>query len=368
VIPLYKPHIPRGAAEAIDRVLQSGQIAGDGHLPAFEGRFREFIGAPYVAATAEFSRSLEMALRMAGVGPGDSVILSPLACLATTMPLVQVGARPVWCVIDPLTGSLDSAAVAASYHSGVKAVLQYHWVGIPGDIDGLLRVTRELGVPMIEDAGESLGAEYGGKRIGSHGSAYTVFSFSAVRHITTGEGAAIALRDEAAYQRARAWRRYGIPAVGFRDAVGEINEACDIALPGGHNFMSRIAEALALLQMDCLPDIVSRCRDNGAFYDRALAGIAGLRVLPRAAGTVPSYWVYCLRAERRDDLLRKLRSAGIYASMVHARNDGYSVFAGHARDLPGVDTFAREQISIPCGWWVRSEDRERIAETIRGGW
>jgi len=368
VIPLYKPHIPRGAAEALDRVLQSGQIAGDGHLPAFETRFRDFIGAPYVAATAEFSRSLEMALRMAGVGPGDSVILSPLACLATTMPLVQVGAQPVWCDIDPLTGSLDADAVARSCHPGVKAVLQYHWVGIPGDLDGLLRVTGELGVPLVEDAGESLGAEYRGRRIGSHGSAYTVFSFSAVRHITTGEGAAITLRDEASYTRARAWRRYGIPAVGFRDSVGEINEACDIAIPGCHNFMSRMSEALALLQMDCLPDIVAKCRDNGAFYDEALAGISGLRVLPRAASTVPSYWVYCFRCDRRDDLLRRLRSAGIYASLVHARNDGYSVFAGHARELPGVDTFASEQISIPCGWWVTSDDRELIAETIRRGW
>jgi perosamine synthetase len=122
VIPLYKPHIPKTAATAIEKVLESGQISGDGRLPDFEEKFRQFLGAAHVAATAEFSRTVEMALRIAGVGPGDSVLLSPLACLATTMPLLQVGARPVWCDIDPRTGSIDPDEIRRQQSSNAKVV------------------------------------------------------------------------------------------------------------------------------------------------------------------------------------------------------------------------------------------------------
>src|ERR1017187_9219962 len=104
-IPLYRPHVPQAASAALDEVLQSGQIAGDGNLPEFETKLREFLGVSHLVLTAEFSRFIEMALRMAGVGPGDLVLTSPLACLATTMPILQTGARPVWCDVDAETGN-----------------------------------------------------------------------------------------------------------------------------------------------------------------------------------------------------------------------------------------------------------------------
>ncbi len=368
MIPLYKPHIPAGVAAAIDKVLQSGQIAGDGNLPQFEDRLREFIGNPYLALTAEFSRSVEMTLRMAGVGPGDSVLMSPLACLATTMPILQTGARPVWCDIDPAAGSLHPEEVLRRRVPNTKAVLLYHWVGAPADIDPILQAARQADLKVIEDAGEALGAESGGKRVGSHGSDYAVFSFSPVRHITTGEGAAIAFRDAEQCALARVWRRYGIPESGFRDTRGEIRHACDISVPGFHNYMNRIAGALGVLQMECLHEIVAAHRRNGAFFDKHLAGIPGIELLRRPGGSVPSYWVYCLLCQNRDGLLRKLREHGVYASTVHVRNDVYSCFGEGPADLPGVAEFERRQLCIPCGWWVTPGQAEHIVGTIRSGW
>ena len=368
MIPLFKPHIPASASAAIDQVLQSGQIAGDGNLPAFEGAIREFLGTPYVVATAEFSRSVEMALRMAEVGPGDTVLLSPLACLATTMPLLQVGARPIWCDVDPRTGTIQPEEISRRATPSTKAVLLYHWTGVPGDVCGIAARAAAHALRVIEDAGEAFGAEYQGARIGNHGSHFTVFSFSPVRHITTGEGAAIVCRDAESFELARAWRRYGIPSEGFRDSRGEIARACDIAVPGVHNFMNRVAGALGSLQMQYAAQIVDTCRSNGRFFDAALTRVPGARLLAREAGTIPSYWVYCFLADRRDDLLRKLRQEGIYASTVHIRNDGYSCFGGVTADLPGVAEFERQQICIPCGWWVGSAEREFIAATIQAGW
>ena len=368
MIPLYKPHMPSGAGAAVSAVLESGQIAGDGNLPEFESKLREFLGTRYLVATAEFSRSLEMALRMAGLGPGDTILLSPLACLATTMPIVQTGARPVWCDIEPDTGNLDPREILRKEATGAKAVLLYHWVGTPADIERIRRAARDGGLKVIEDAGEALGAEYGGSRVGAHGFDYSVFSFSPVRHITTGEGAAITFHDEQQYEIARLWRRYGIPPAEFRDELGEIRPQCDIRIPGFHNYMNRIAGAIGTLQMACLPTIVETQRNNGSFFDEMLSKIAGIRLLRRPAHCIPSYWVYCFTCERRDDLLRKLREARIYASKVHMRNDSYSCFGTGPADLPGVAEFERTQLSIPSGWWVTDTDREYIVETIKAGW
>lgn len=367
MIPLYKPHVPDSAGAALRKVLDSGQIAGDGNCAEFERKLREFLGVRYLAITAEFSRSVEMALRMTGVGPGDSVLLSPLACLATTMPILQVGARPVWCDIDLQTGSLDPDDIARKC-AGAKAVLLYHWVGIPGNIDGVRRVAEQAGLRIIEDAGEALGAEYQGRRIGAHGFDYSVFSFSPVRHITTGEGAAISFRDPDRHELARLWRRYGIPAPDFRDNLGEIRTECDIKIPGFHNYLNCLGGELGALQMDCLPGIVKTHRENGRYFDRALSQVPGIRLLNRDPKSVPSYWVYCFLCEDREDLLKKLRVAGIYASKVHARNDLYSCFGGGPADLPAVSEFEAHELCIPCGWWVTDEDREYIAGTIRSGW
>jgi dTDP-4-amino-4,6-dideoxygalactose transaminase len=368
LIPLYKPHVPPSSAAAFEGVLRSGQIAGDGNLPEFEEKLRQFVGARHLAATAEFSRSIEMALRMAGVGPGHAVMLSPLACLATTMPILQTGAQTVWCDIDPNTGSLHPDEIARKYSPAVKAVLFYHWVGVPGDISGVLQAAAQVGIKVIEDAGEALGAERDGLRIGAHGSDYSVFSFSPVRHITTGEGAAITFREADQYELARLWRRYGIPPDQFRDCLGEIDPACDISIPGFHNYMNRLAGALGNLQMEYLPGIVEACRRNGQLFDRELSAVPGIRLLKTGPCSIPSYWVYCFLCEHRDRLLKKLRDAQIYSSRVHIRNDSYSCFGGMPADLAGVAEFEAKQLCIPCGWWLTEEDRERIVQTIRSGW
>jgi len=367
-IPLYQPHIPPGAGAVIERVLQSKQIAGDGNIPEFEEKLRKFLGTPYLSLASEYSRSLEMVMRMAGVGPGDSVLTSALACLASTTPVLQTGARPVWCDIDPETGNLDPEEIVRRRTPNTKAVLLYHWVGVPGDVPRVLKMAQETGLKVIEDAGEALGAEVEGKRIGAHGCDYSLFSFSPVRHITTGEGAAITFRDVEGPGLAARWRRYGIPPTGFRDSLGELSSSCDITLPGSHNYMNRVAGALGAMQMEYLPGIVDAHRGNGRFFDEALGKITGIRLLRRPAFSVPSYWVYSFLCERRDDLLRKLRERRIYASKVHMRNDGYSCFGTGPADLAGTAQFEREQLSIPCGWWVSTEDRETILQCIQDGW
>lgn len=367
MIPLYKAYIPNAAAKRLESVFSSESLAYGPRCEEFGSRLAEYIDNPLLLTTGDVSSSIVLALFLAGVRPGDRVVASPLTCVATNMPILNLFARVAWCDVDPETGNISAEALDTVAADGVRAILHPHWCGDVADIGAIRSVAGRHGLPVIEDAGESLGATFGGRRVGGTGAFATVFSFHAIRQITTGEGAAIAFSDPSILEKARCLRRYGIHKPSFRDQLGEIDPRSDIPVPGFNTYMTEIAAAIGLEQMTRLDDVVARHVDNGAYYDRALREIPGVTLVRRPAMARPAYWVYTLLAERRDDLLVALRERGIYASKVHSRNDQYTCF-GSAPRLPGLDAFCGRYLCIPCGWWVSLEDRESIVAAIKRGW
>jgi len=349
----------------LTEVLHSGKIANGPNVAKFEQLLQEYIGNPWITTTADVSSSITLCLYMAGVRPGDEVICSPMACLATNMPILNLFAKPVWADINIATGALNTVANQITLNT--KAILAYDWAGNPfnirsiGDIAGAGRR-----ISIIEDASEGLGSKYLNHMAGSYYADYSVFSFSPAKHITTGEGAAIAFSSSRDYEQARWLKKYGIYQPSFRDEYGEINPDSDIKEAGYYTCMNEIQAAIGIRQMAHLREIVGKHQANGLAYDEELQNVPGITLLKRYGKS--AYWVYTFYAQRRDDLLRKLRECGIYASKVHSRCDAYSCFGTGKQDLPGVAYFEEHQLSIPCGWWVTEEDREYIVSCIKEGW
>jgi dTDP-4-amino-4,6-dideoxygalactose transaminase len=367
-IPLFKVYMAESAHAALKPVLESGRLATGQRVAAFESQLAAWLGAPDAVALGDASGALTLALYMSGVRPGDEVITSPLACSATLMPIANLFARPVWCDIDPHTGMPDAGNIAGLITEKTRAILLYHWSGDVADVGGILALARQRGIRVVEDASEALGAEWNGSRLGGEAD-FSVYSFYATKHITTGgEGAALLTSDPQLAKTARHLRRYGINPAKFRLPNGDLDPAFDIPLAGFNFPMNEIAAAIGLEQLLHADEIVARHRANGWYYDTALQGIPGLHLLKRREDSVSGFWTYALCAERRDDLIRKLLSHGIGAQRLHMRNDGYTCFEGGARQLPGVATFDAENLSIPCGWWVNDEERELVAACIRNGW
>lgn len=369
-IPLFRVRMPERAAQVVGEALVGGQLSGGAAVDAFEGALGRFIGNPIVLATCDGSAALTLALACAGVRPGDEVLVSPLSCLATTAPIVNLAARPVWCDIDPATGMLDAIRLPPHPGSRVRAILAYHWSGDPADLDGVRAYADRHGIAAVDDASEALGAQWHGRRLGATAMDYTVLSFHAVKHITTIDGGALLCRREESRVRARRLRRFGIDSATFRLPNGDLDPSSDVAEVGWNFGMNGVAAALGLLQLADVESAIARHRENGAWFDHALAGIPGLTLLARPPHAASAYWTYALRAERRDDLVRMLHAGGIGAQRLHVRNDAYSGFAGarHAGALAGVEIFDRENLAIPCGWWVGAGEREAIASRIRAGW
>ena len=367
-IPLLKVHMPPSAADAMTPVLKSGYLADGAQVQQFEDSLAKFVGNPNMTAMSDISGAVTLALFMAGVRPGAEVISSPMTCTATTMPIANLFARPVWCDVDPLTGMPDAKSVESLISDKTKAILTYHWGGDVADVDAIQGVARAHGIKTIDDAADGFGAEHKGKRLGNHGADFTTYSFQAVKHITCGEGAALFFNNSEDADRAKWLKRYGIHRPSFRLPNGDLNEKSDIPVAGYNFYLNNVCATIGVEQFPHVESLVARYRDNGGFFDEHLNGIDGIQLVRRVPDSIPAYWTYNLLAERRTDLINVLKQAGIGAQRLHVRNDVYSCFESGRSVLPGVDYFDQRALSIPCGWWVTDADRMMIVDTIRKGW
>jgi dTDP-4-amino-4,6-dideoxygalactose transaminase len=367
-IPLFKVFMADGAHAALLPVLQSGQLGAGRLVATFETGLAAWMGAPDAVALSDASAALTLALTLAGVGPSDEVITSPLACSATVMPIANLFAKPVWCDVEPDTGMPNPTHIAARMTERTRAVLLYSWAGDVPDLDGIAALCAARNIPLIHDGSEGLGARWKDSHLGGHAD-FTVYSFYATKHLTTGEGAALLARKPLHLQQARQLRRFGIDPATFRLGNGDLNPAFNI-VQAGYNFpMNEIAATLGNVQLAQVDALLQKYQDNGQYYEKALQGIAGLKLHRRHAHSRSAYWTYSLCAERRDELIRKLAACGIGSQRLHLRNDQHSCFEpAPSGGLHGVAQFDAENLSIPCGWWVGEAERERIARTLRNGW
>ena len=361
-IPLFKVFMAPEASllPALRSVLYSGQISEGVEVERFEEAFGRHIGNPRVLSCYCGTAALHIALKLAGAGPGTEVISTPMTAEPTNLAILHTGASVVWADVDPRNVNIAAESIAERITARTRAVVAVHYGGVPVSLAAIREAAAAAGIPVIEDAAHALGARYGGMTLGAH-SEYVMFSFQAIKHLTTVDGGMLACRNPEDLARGRRLRWFGIDRKAPRTEV-------DIAEPGYKYHMNNVNAAIGRVQLDHIAWVIARHVANGRYFDAALRGIAGLELAAWDAAAEPSYWFYTVFAERRDDLARRLAERGIASSLVHRRNDLHSVFASSRRELPALNRAYPRMLHIPCGWWVSDADREYIADTLRAGW
>jgi len=299
-------------------------------------------------------------MRLAGVTHGDQIITSPMTCSATGMPALERGAELVWADIDPWTGNIDPLDVERKISSRTKAIVPIHWGGYPCELDELRRIAQKYGIPIVEDAAHAFGAAYHGKPIGSH-SDFVAFSFQAIKAVTTIDGGLLACRTPDLYRRGKLLRWFGIDRETPR---ADLRCESDIEAYGYKHHMSDVCAVIGIEQLKYVTALIARNRNNAVFYEERLASMKGVKLLRYADDRESSYWLFTIRVRDRDGFQSFMTQKGIMVSRVHVRNDLHTYTKAFRRNLPGVDEFEREQVSIPVGWWVTDDDREKIARAI----
>jgi dTDP-4-amino-4,6-dideoxygalactose transaminase len=351
MIPLYKPFMPD--VPLVGEILHSGQLAYGKYGREFETILRQYFVTDKLLVTNTFNMAILVALTTLGLKQGDKAIVSPMACLASTQPLLSMGIKVIWADVDPKLGTLNPESVRSLVKQNPQVIIHNHFCGYPGHIDEINAIGKEFGIPVIDDGIEAFGSEYKGNRIGNVGSDVTIFSFNPVRFPNTLDGGAVIFKDEVLFNRSLLVRDAGIDRSRFRDNFGEINPACDIEIVGHSATPMEIGSYIGIQQMKHADRIIDKQRENASGWNEII------KRLPKTASVVnknalPNYWVYGILVPDKRAYLKLFREKGFYASGVHLNNNAYSVF-GDQKVLPGVTTFYKSFLALPSGWWVVKE-------------
>lgn len=362
MIPLVKPYIPDRniLMPELEKIIYSGYIAEGQPVYDFEDKFKAYIGNPYCLALHSGTDALHLAFRLANILPGDEIISTPMTAEPTNTSIAMVGGRIVWGDVNPNNGLLSPESVRSLITPRTKAIVLVHYAGLVCDMDEFNKISEEFNIPIIEDAAHALGSKYADKMVGCN-SPYTIFSLQAIKHMTTIDGGFLCVKKEEDLDRARRLRWFGLDKKCSR-LENDITEV-------GYKYsMNNVNATIGLVQMRYINEIISKYICNGKYYDKVLSDIDGVTLVEYTPHTEPSYWLYTMKVERRDDFMRMMAAENIAASPLHHRSDTHSIFKESKRDLPNMDQWYKEFVHIPCGWWVSAEDRERIAEAIKKGW
>ena len=362
MIPLVKTNIPsrERLMPELEKVLYSGYVAQGEKVEEFERAFEAFIGKGYSLSLNSGTAALHIALILAGVKPGDEVISTPLTAEPTNVAIKMAGAKIRYVDIDYETGNIDPDCVETKINSKTKAILVVDYAGTPVNVTRLQKVSEKYRIPVIEDAAHALGAKFNGKLTGNH-FPYTVFSFQAIKHLTTIDGGVLQIQNQEEYEKGKLIRWFGIDK-----KLPRLDN--DIKLQGYKYQMNNVIATIGLVQLNGINKIIDSFISNGKYYDEALKNIPRIELLNYYKGSEPSYWLYTMKVENRDDFIKKLAENDIMASELHKRSDSHTYLNDFNEELSSMDRFFKKLVHIPCGWWVTPEDRERIVEIIKKGW
>lgn len=362
MLPLIKTSIPHREVlmPRLEQVLYSGYVAQGEAVEEFERKFEEYIGGGHTLSLNSGTAALHIALILAGVKYGDEVISTALTAEPTNVAIKMAGATVRWADVDYSTVNISADAIEKAINSKTKAIIVVDYAGIPVDVKRIKEISEKYNIPVIEDAAHALGAKYKGQKTGNH-FPFTVYSFQAIKHLTTIDGGALQISDKELYEKGKLIRWFGLDK-----KLTRLEN--DITYQGYKYHMNNVNATIGLIQLENIENLVQIYIDNGKYFDEQLRDVKGVELIEYYPNTEPSYWLYTLKVENRDAFVKMMADNGIMASELHKRNDLHTYLNDYPTELPNLDLFYSKMVHIPCGWWVTNEDRKKIVTLIKGGW
>ncbi|MEK6420240.1 MAG: DegT/DnrJ/EryC1/StrS aminotransferase family protein [Burkholderia gladioli] len=366
-LPMTRPEIDEDTIQGVTEVLRSGWITTGPQNQRFEAALSDYCGGRPVRTFNSGTATLEIGLRIAGVGPGDEVITTPASWVATSNVIIEVGATPVFVDIDPVTRNLDLDALERAITPRTKAVIPVYLGGLPVDMDRLYAIARAAKLRVIEDAAQALGSSWKGKRIGAIGDLVS-FSFHPNKNVTSIEGGALVLNDEAEALLAQKYRLQGVTRTGL-DGMD-----CDVL--GGKYNLTDVAARVGLGQLGQIDRFTEvRRRLARAYFDGFAGGPAaalgiGLPVEEFEHGNWHMFQI-TLPLERlaitRGEFMAQLKEHGIGSGVHYPAIHLFTLYRALGfRDgmFPHAERFGASTVTLPLFTQMTEADVTRVVDAV----
>jgi perosamine synthetase len=362
-IPLSRPLLDEREEELVLEVLRSGRLSLGPTIDRFEELVAERVGARYAAAVSSATAGLHMLCRIAGLGPGDEAITSPLSFASSANCFVFEGTTPVFADVDARTLNMEPAALEAAITERTKAVVAVDMFGYPCELDEIRAICKQHGLALIEDAAEALGAEYKGRPVGGQG-VPAVFGFYPNKQLATGEGGVVLTDSEHQWQLLRSLRNQG------RDYEGG---AWFHHVRLGFNYRwTDVQAAIGVGQLEKLDRLLSMRAEVAERYARLLAGVEVETLCADDADHKRSWFVYVVALPPEADrarVMEELRAQGIgtaeYVPCVHLQPYMRETYGFREGTCPVAEDVASRTLALPFFPQLEHEDQERVVEALR---
>lgn len=372
-LPYGRQSVDESDIQAVVEVLRSDWLTTGPRVAEFEEAFATRVGAEHAVSFSSGTAALHAAAFAAGLKPGDEAITTPLTFAATANCVLYQGATPVFADVSGDTLNVDPEQVDRKISPKTRAIIPVDYAGHPADLTPILAIARQHGLTVIEDACHALGAEYGGRRVGSIAD-MTVFSFHPVKHITTGEGGMVATNDPRLAETLRRFRNHGISSdARQRQRAGQWHY--EMVLLGFNYRLPDIVCALGIQQLKKLDGNLARRREIAARYTVALREIPG--VIPPAVRLEgnPAWHLYPIRLDLtkltvdRAEVFRALRAENIGVNVhyipVHLHQYYRERFKSNSKGSYPVAEDAYERlISLPMFHSMTAQDVEDVIHAL----
>lgn len=374
-LPFTRPSITEAEIREVSDALRSGWITSGPRVAAFEKEFSAYVSAPFGITVTSATAGFHILLQALGIGPGDEVISASLTWPSPVNMVEFLGARPVFADIDVKTFQLDPLSVERVLTPRTKAIIPVHFGGQPCDLDAFRTLSEKFGLTLIEDAAHAIGAEYRGQRIGS-GKNPAVFSFHAIKNLTTGEGGLITVSDEKLRDHLMSLRFHGVNQDAWKRFGRETAKGYDLFEPGWKYNLTDLQAALGLAQLRRIEEMNERRRKLAELYDRFLDSVP--EIIRPAKVPYPSrhsWHLYTVlidskrtgftRDEFREELRKRNIGTGLHFLAVHELSYYRDRYHPEPELLRNSEYVAARILSLPLFPDMGEEDVVQVVEEIR---